>query len=207
MSNFGYTLSGGRIRTNVLLYVDDTCLIADGQHLLSQFEWWLQWTGMKAKVSKCSALGIQSSTAKRFNPDLHLQNQQIPFTGDRPIKFLGGPISVPLDTVQHRQRLEHKLQILLDNTSISRKQKLLLYKAEVCPRLIMDLPTSWITSSLEATATRYFNKWSGLARSANTARLYLPKSDGGLELPSISLLYKKLKVSQATLLLTSRDRV
>ena len=68
----------------------------------------------------------------------------------------------------------------------------------------MDLPTLWITSSLEATATRYLT---GLARSANTAQLYLPKSDGGLELPSISLLYKKLKVSQATLLLTSRDRV
>ena len=37
--------------------------------------------------------------------------------------------------------------------------------------------------------------------SANTGRLYLPKSDGGLTLPSLSLMYKKLKVSQAMLLL------
>ena len=89
-----------------------------------------------------------------------------------------------------------KLQKMLervDRTAITRKQKLLLYRAGVCPRLnwglaILDLPTSWVTSSLEAMATRYLKKWSGLARSANTARLYLPKTEGGLALPSISLL-------------------
>ena len=37
--------------------------------------------------------------------------------------------------------------------------------------------------------------------------VYLPKSDGGLALPSLSLMYKKLKVSQAMLLLTSSDKV
>ena len=65
----------------------------------------------------------------------------------------------------------------------------------------------WVTSSLEATATRFLKRWSGLAKPVNTARLYLPRVDGGLALPSISLLYKRLKVSQATLFLTSRDRV
>ena len=100
----------------------------------------------------------------------------------------------------------------VDNTSVSRKQKLLLYKAGVCPRLvwdlaIMDLPTSWISSKLEATATKCLKKWSGLAHPANTALLYLPKQDGGLALPPISLLYKQLKVSQGALLLTSRDNI
>jgi hypothetical protein len=100
----------------------------------------------------------------------------------------------------------------VDKTAVSRKQKLLLYRAGVCPRLnwdlgIMDLPTSWVSSSLEAMATRYLKRWSGLARSANTARLYLPKVEGGLALPPVSLLYRRLKVSQASLLLTSRDRV
>ena len=56
-------------------------------------------------------------------------------------------------------------------------------------------------------ATTFLKKWSGLARPANTARLYLPKQEGGLALPSISLLYKRLKVSQGALLLTSCDRI
>ena len=217
--HLGYSLSGSKVRTNILLYADDTCLVANGpascQHLLSQMERWLQWTGMTAKVSKCFTLGIQPSTAKRIDPHLHLQNENIPFIGDRSIRFLGGPIQVPSYTNQHRHQLQHKLQSLLekvDSSFISRKQKLLLYKVGVCPRLnwdlaIMDLPITWLTSSLEAITTRYLKRWSGLAKSANTARLYLPMSDGGLGLPPLSLLYKKLKVSQAILLLTSRDRV
>ena len=217
--HLGYTLSGSRITTNVLLYADDTCLVADGpassQQLLDQVEKWLQWTGMSAKVPKCFSLALQSSTSKRYNPDLHLQDQAIPFIGDRSIKFLGGPIQVPANTNQHRHQLKEKLQMLLqrvDKTAVSRKQKLLLYRAGICPRLnwdlaVLNLPTSWISSSLDAMTTKYLKKWSGLARSANTARLFLPNSEGGLALPSVSLLYKRLKVSQATLLLTSRDRV
>ena len=132
---------------------------------------WLQWTGMAAKVPKYFTLSIQASTAKRFDPHLHLHDQTIPFIGDRSTKFLGGPISVPSNIKQHRQQLESKLEMLLervDKTAISRKQKLLLYRAGVCPRLnwdlgIMDLPTSWVSSSLEAMATRYLKRWSGLA--------------------------------------------
>ena len=62
-----YTLSGSSVRTNVLLYADDTCQIADGlascryKYLLSQVEQWLQWTGMAAKVAKCCSLGNVSA--------------------------------------------------------------------------------------------------------------------------------------------------
>ena len=52
--HLGYTISGTTISTNVLLYADDTCLVADGparcQHLLTCVEQWLHWTGMAAKV-------------------------------------------------------------------------------------------------------------------------------------------------------------
>ena len=44
-------------------------------------------------------------------------------------------------------------------------------------------------------------------RSAEPSYLYLPKSEGGLQLPPLSLIYKKLKVSQAGLMLTSKDQV
>ena len=72
---------------------------------------------------------------------------------------------------------------------------------------ISDLPISWIKYRLEATATRYLKRWSGLACSADPSRLYLPKPNGGLDLPSISGLYQKIHVSHACQLLTSQDPI
>ena len=46
---------------------------------------------------------------------------------------------------------------------------------------------------------------SGLARSANTALLYLPCKMGGLNLPALSSLYKRLQASRQCQLLTSPD--
>ena len=67
--HLGYTLSGGNASTNLLLYADDNCLIADGpascQHLLLQVEKWLRWTGLSMKIPKCFYLNLQASTAKR----------------------------------------------------------------------------------------------------------------------------------------------
>ena len=217
--HLGYNLSGSNVTTNLLLYADDTCLIADGpascQNLLLQVEKWLQWTGLSMKIPKCFYLNLQASTAKQTPIHLHLQDQVIPPVGEGPFKFLGGPVSVPSSRKQHRQQLEVKLAMLLkrvDDTAVSRKQKLLLYKAGICPRLLWDLaigdlPISSVTTSLEAMQPNFFKKWSGLAKPANTARLYLPQEDGGLALPPVSLLYKRMKLSHATLLLTSRDRV
>ena len=83
------------MKTNVLLYADDACLVADGpasgQHLLSQVESWLHWSGMVAKIPKCFALAIRASNALRYDPGLQLNCQNIPFIGKRSVKFLGGP--------------------------------------------------------------------------------------------------------------------
>ena len=92
------------------------------------------------------------------------------------------------------------------------REKLLLYKVGICPRLnwdisILELLISWVSSIQEAKATHYLKRWSGLARSVGPSRRYLPKDNGGLQLHPISLLYKKLRSSQAALLLTSRDPV
>ena len=73
----GYNLSGSSVKTNVLLYADDACLVADGpasgQHLLSQVESWLHWSGMVAKIPKCFALAIRASNALRYDPGLQLK--------------------------------------------------------------------------------------------------------------------------------------
>ena len=217
--HLGYTFTQSHRSMNVLQYADDTCLIASGpvccQHLLTKVEKWLQWSGMKAKVPKCHSLAIQASSGKRYDPKLQLNGETIPFIANKTLKFLGGPIRVLQSNKDHKQYLSNKLSQLLDKvdkTPVTRKQKLLLYKAGICPWLnwdlsILELPISWVSSTLEAKATHYLKRWSGLARSADPSRLYLPKDNGGLQLPPISLLYKKLRSSQAALLLTSRDPV
>ena len=186
----GYTLSSSSVTTNILLYADDACLVANGpasgQHLLTQVGKWLDWTGMRAKIPKCYSLAIQASTAKRFDPNLQLYGQPIPVVGNKSIKFLGGPISIPSNGHEHRQKLEAKMKEMMqrvDKSAVTRKQKLLLYKAGVCPRLnwdlaFTDLPISWLRSVLEAAVTKHLKKWSGLARSADTARLYRQRRTG-----------------------------
>ena len=54
-------------------------------------------------------------------------------------------------------------------------------------------------------ATRFLKRWSGLARSADPSRLFLPPNHGGLNLCSITDLLKKLQVGKASLFLTSPD--
>ena len=168
---------------------------------------------MKARVPKCHSLGIRSSTGRPFDPCLTLHNQNIPFIGSNPIKFLGYRIQVPMDNSAVRANLHSKLLGLLqrvDDVPITGKQKLLLYKAGICPRIMWDLTISHLsltsaTRTLEAEATRYLKKWVGLARSANPASLYLPKTRGGMGLPSIVTLSKQQQVSYASQLISSRD--
>ena len=100
----------------------------------------------------------------------------------------------------------------VDDVPITCNQKLLLYRAAVCPRLSWDFtinkfPISCVTTTLEAMATRFLKKWVGLARPADQSRLYLPTSEGGLGLPAISTCYRKQQASVASLLLTSPDPI
>ena len=85
----------------------------------------------------------------------------------------------------------------VDQTLLTR-QKSHLYRNGNCPRLVWDMtitdpPISWIERSLESIATRFLKRWTGLAHCANINQLYLPKSSGGLQLPSVSGIYKKAR--------------
>ena len=98
----------------------------------------------------------------------------------------------------------------MDQCPVTRRQKLKLWKLGICPRLtwlltIYEFPLSWIEKQLETSVTRHLKKWANLARSANPNILYLPKGKGGLNLPSITSLYKSLQVSRQAQLLTSVD--
>ena len=216
-ADLGYTLSDTQDKINLLQYADDTCIIADGpatcQHLLTMVERWLTWSGMKAKMPKCFSLALQASSGRTFDPQLMLAGQTLPFMGNQTIKLLGLPIRIPRDPTIAKVNLKESLDRMLklvDPCPVTQKQKLKLYKLGICPRLnwpltIHDFPLTWIEKQPEATATRYLKKWAGLDKPANPNLLYLPKESGGLNLPSLSSLYKQLQVSRQCQLLTSSD--
>ena len=195
----------------MLQFADDTCLIgkdsAACQSLINKTNQWLQWSGMKAKVPKCHSVAINSSSGKAFDPHLILNQQEIPLIDNKTIKFLGLTIQFPCSINQAKTNVIDNLERLLkltDSSSISRQQKLRIFKLGICPRLtwqllIHNFPITWIKTQLQ------LKVWSGLAKSANTALLFLPLSNGGLGIPSITVLYKKLQSSKQCQLLTSND--
>ena len=166
-----------------------------------------------SKGPKCHCLALQSSTGKLLDPHLSIQNQTIPFIGSGSIKFLGMTIQVPANQSETKIALKTNLERMLKAVNaapVTRRQKLRLYKAGICPRMtwlltIQELPLTWVERQLETTATRFVKTWAGLAKSANTALLYLPQRMSGLKLPSLSALYKQLQVSRQCQLLTSAD--
>ena len=58
---------------------------------------------------------------------------------------------------------------------------------------------------LQPLATKALKKWAGLVRSSNTSILFLPMKRGGLALPSLVSLYKRLQATRMLQLLTSSD--
>ena len=215
-ADLGYKFSGSVRRVNILQYADDTCLVVNSpascQYLLSKVGDWLNWTGMAVKVPKCQCLSLEGSTGKLRDPQLKLNGAPILYTKD-PVRFLGLNVQVASHRVSPRPSIVARLRDMLtavDRTSLTRRQKLHMYSAGVCPRLTWPLltqefPISWVERELDSLATRYIKRWAGLTKSASTAILYLPNSNGGLNLPCLSTIYKKLQVSRQTQFLTSMD--
>ena len=205
-----------RFSVNLLQYADDICLISNSpaacQQLLQLVVRWLGWSGMKAKIPKCHSLALTSSTSRLVDPHLYIDQQHINFASE-PVKFLGRSFAVPHSITESKQHLINRLKEMLDRTNscpLTNNQKLKVYRAGICPRLswlltIEDLPISWVEKTLDAMATLYIKRWVGLTRSANTALLYLPQKMGGLNLPSISTLYRRHQLSRQSQLLASSD--
>ena len=163
----GYRLYSSVRELPILQYADDTCLIAKNakkcQQMLHAMEVWLDWAGMKPKVSKRRALGLQSRTARSshfFNPQLSLCSEEIPFLENDTTLFLSMPVTSIMSTPGHQESLSAKLLDLLnrvDSSPITIKQKIRLYKDCVCPHLswgfrALELPISWVQRELESKA-------------------------------------------------------
>ena len=140
---------------------------------------------------------------------LHLNGVPIPFTLE-PVRFLGRNVHVRSTTASSKDTILFNLMKAVDRTPTTRWQKLLLFSGVVYPRLtwpllIQEFSTTWVEKQLDSITTRYLKRWAGLSKPANTSILYLPRFLGGLNLPLLSTLHQKLRVSRQCQLLTSRD--
>ena len=216
----GYRLSSSAREFSILQYADDTCLIAKNakkcQQMLHATEVWLDWAGMKPKVSKCRALGLQSRTARSshfFKPQLSLCSEEIPYLENDATLFLGMPVTSIMSTTGHQESLSPKLLDLLnrvDSSPITTKQKIRLYKDCVCPHLswgfrALELPISWVQRELESKAAKSLKKWLQIPQGGNPQLHYLPRADGGLALPALSTLYKQQQSSRHVIFRSSQD--
>ena len=213
----GYHFSNSNQTLGLLQYADDSCLVSNGPSSCNQFlritEAWMKWSGLKPAVNKCQCVSLESSSDHVVDPNLSLIGDKIPFVGREPVHFLGGTIQIPSSQQLAKDHIFLKISRLLsrvDATPITRKQKLRLYRLGICLRITWDLtisefPLSWLEKNIDSLVTRYLKRWSGLARPADPSRLYLPQKNGGLGLSSVSMLYQKMQMSIASVLMTSRD--
>jgi len=108
-------------------------------------------------------MALKAGSSKVYDPMLTLSGTKLPFVGNQPVRFLGGVIQVPSNNIGARFELANKLQSLLkkiDKTPVTSKQKMLIFKLGVCPRISWDLtittfPLSWIETTLDPLVTRY----------------------------------------------------
>ena len=80
---------------------------------------------MKAKTPKCACLGLQSSTGKKIDSHLSLNNQQVPYTpqgvkfarsANSSLLFLSGRnggLNLPLPSTMHKRLQVSRLSLLL----------------------------------------------------------------------------------------------
>ena len=128
-------------------------------------------------------------------------------------KFLGMQVRIYKNNDTARVSLQQQLQRMLsaiDGVPLSRQQKLRLFRYGVCPRLswsllIEEFSITWLERELQPLATKALKRWAGLTRSSNTSILFLPAKRGGLALPSLVSLYKRMQATRMVQLLTSLD--
>ena len=150
---------------------------------------------MEARPNKCWSVAMKYFDARsstntdekagyhRFYPDLTIAGQPLQYFDDGDFRYLGRPTNVHGSEELARSTITSKLDEwlqLVDNQILPNTSKLWLYQHFIIPKLswcltALDLTLTFV-KRLQAKATKYLKKWSGLPRSANTAILFLGKS-------------------------------
>ena len=216
-SDLGFSLPQSSVSINHLLYADDACIISNTpagcQHMLNMVQRWLEWAQLRAKVPKCRSVVLQASSGRQVEGSLSISGDCIPPVEDGVFKFLGKPVRLHSNNNEARSTLLSSLRRMLsaiNETPLTRQQKLRLFKQGVCPRLswpllVESFPESWLEKELQPLATKALKSWAGLARHSNPSILFLPSKRGGLALPSLVSFHRKLQASRMAQLFMSSD--
>ena len=216
--NSAYRFKATGDSLQLLLFADDAALVANSvqnlQKLCKQTDAFLLWSKIEPKVIKCRSLAFKKRpTNGFFDPNIAIGGEKVPYGGDNEIKFLGLPVDLDLSVSKRQELLLQRLRVFcerVDTLPLKSVQKLKIYKLCICPRLswllsVQEYPFSCIERHLEPIATSYLKKWCHISRCANTSCLYLPSTSLGLNMPSISSLYKSLQIGHYYRLLSSSD--
>ena len=140
-SDLGYHFSNSSRRVNILQYADDTCLVADSPASCLAG---VVWDG-----SQSSQVPVSSSTELLWKVDRpSSQSRAGLLYCSPPALYSSWACRFSDDKGAVLTRLRGMLSAI-DDTLLTRKQKLLLYSGGVCPRLtwpllIHEFPITWM---------------------------------------------------------------
>jgi hypothetical protein len=204
-----------------LQFADDTVLISDNiksaQSLLNLNAAWCEWAEMKIRIDKCSTFGMrkQPGSFVQFQPKLVIGESSIPPLEDgAQFKYLGRFFDFAMKNEDIKTALDQKLTKLLETTSalnIKPQQKLQILRSYIPSQLTFDLRVydisyTWINQVLDSKISNAVRDWMELPISSCVSEiLSLPKSQGGLGIPSLKETAEKLRVGQRFKLQSSKD--
>ena len=146
------------------------------------------------------------------DPGLLISGVAVKFLGDDLHKFLGRLIATNV-TNKGAYKLTHEFFLSalgkVDGALISGPSKAWIYQFYILAILswpfLISFSVSDVKRDFEAPATRFLKGWYKLAKPANPAVLFLPKSLNGMELTSPVEKFKSLQVSALHQLSNSAD--
>ena len=149
---------------------------------------------------KCCTFEIKkvSSKSAQIQPKLFINKEFVPCVKhDESFRYLGRHFDFQMSNQLHKTELSHLLTSTLntiDSLPLHPKNKLLLYKRYLLPRIslhltVCDLSKTWIIQHLDNTVSHCICKWLDLPISSNLSNILLPREKLGLDiiLPSTKL--------------------
>ena len=175
----------------------------------------IEWTRCLCfNLKKCVAFALgdlRSQGGKSygpFDPKLTFQGKPFKYLADDLHKFLGRLLAI---AVSNHGAYDQTLKDFLTTAPLNGSSKAWIYEFYVnakilsWPFLIYPFAVSSIQKDFEAPATKFLKKWFKLAKPANPAILFLPKSQNGLGITAPVDKFKSLQVSAAHQLRSSVD--
>ena len=216
-----------RLNVTVLqkAFVDDhklfNCSEGGAQYNLNKLQIIFEWSRCLCfNLKKCVAFALGDLRSQGgnsygpFDPKLTFQGKPFKYLADDLHKFLGRLIAVTVSNLgAYDQTLKEFLTALekIDTAPLNGSSKAWIYEFYVnakilsWPFLIYPFAVSSIQKDFEAPATKFLKKWLKLAKPANPAILFLPKSQNGLGITAPVDKFKSLQVSAAHQLRSSVD--